>query len=351
MPKSARVFHTSPLSRLRRLASTSAFSLACFVLGITGILFGVISVSRPVRKCPDLEPRSVSVVWDHGGGTGGGGTMERRKVMAFVGIQTGFGSFGRRRSIRRTWLPSHRQGLLRLEEATGLAFRFVVGKTKDKSKMAALQLEVNEYDDFMLLDIEEEYSNLPHKTLAFFKAAFALYDSDFYVKADDDIYLRPDRLSLLLAKDRQNPQTYLGCMKKGPVFTDPKLKWYEPLAYLLGKEYFLHAYGPIYALSADVVSSLVALRNNRQVKNASMTLYISSFRMFSNEDVTIGAWMLAMNVNHEDVHSLCEPDCTPSSIAVWDIPKCSGLCNPEVKMLELHKREICSGDSATLNGG
>jgi hypothetical protein len=38
---------------------------------------------------------------------------------------------------------------------------------------------------------------------------------------------------------------------------------YEPLSNLLGKEYFLHAYGPIYALSADVVSSLVALRNNR----------------------------------------------------------------------------------------
>ncbi|CAL9199553.1 unnamed protein product [Musa hybrid cultivar] len=311
MPKSPRVFHTSPHSRFRHLASTSAFSLVCLVFGITGILFGVISVSLPVRRCLDLEHRSVSVVWDHGGGTGGGGTAERRKVMAFVGIQTGFGSVGRRRSIRRTWLPSHRQGLLRLEEATGLAFRFVVGKTKDKSKMAALQLEVKEYDDFMLLDIEEEYSNLPHKTLAFFKAAFALYDSDFYVKADDDIYLRPDRLSLLLAKERQNPQTYLGCMKKGPVFTDPKLKWYEPLAYLLGEEYFLHAYGPIYALSADVVSSLVALRNN-------------SIRMFSNEDVTVGAWMLGMNVNHENVHSLCEPDCTSSSIAVWDIPNCSG---------------------------
>ncbi|KAL7259046.1 hypothetical protein ACSBR1_005032 [Camellia fascicularis] len=45
--------------------------------------------------------------------------------------------------------------------------------------------------------------------------------------------------------------------------------------------------------------------------------------MFSNEDVTIGAWMLAMNVNHEDNRQLCEPECTPSSIAVWDIPKCS----------------------------
>lgn len=50
--------------------------------------------------------------------------------------------------------------------------------------------------------------------------------------------------------------------------------------------------------------------------------------MFSNEDVTIGAWMLAMNVNHEHNHALCEPDCTPSSIAVWDIPQCSGFYLP-----------------------
>lgn len=49
-----------------------------------------------------------------------------------------------------------------------------------------------------------------------------------------------------------------------------------------------------------------------------------SFRMFSNEDVTIGAWMLAMNVNHENNKALCATDCTPTSIAVWDIPKCSG---------------------------
>ena len=48
--------------------------------------------------------------------------------------------------------------------------------------------------------------------------------------------------------------------------------------------------------------------------------------MFSNEDVTIGAWMLAMNVNHENNHELCSTDCTATSIAVWDIPKCSGWC-------------------------
>lgn len=45
-----------------------------------------------------------------------------------------------------------------LEEATGLAFRFVIGRTSDRSKMSALQKEVAQYDDFILLDIEEEYN-------------------------------------------------------------------------------------------------------------------------------------------------------------------------------------------------
>ncbi|KAI3815060.1 hypothetical protein L1987_14714 [Smallanthus sonchifolius] len=318
----------------------------CFVIAAAGLLLFGIAISRGrigvENKCKYSKPLSVSVVWDKSGASTGGielgglasdGDQKRHKVMAFVGIQTGFASVGRRKSLRKTWMPSDHQGLQRLEEATGLAFRFIIGKTGDASKMAELRKEVEEYDDFLMLDIVEEYSKLPYKTLAFFKAAYALYDSEFYVKADDDIYLRPDRLSLLLAKERSHSQTYLGCMKKGPVFTDPKLKWYEPLGYMLGKEYFLHAYGPIYALSADV-TSLVALRND-------------SFRMFSNEDVTIGAWMLAMNVNHEDNRQLCQPECTATSIAVWDIPKCSGLCNPEKKMLGLHQIENCA-NSPTL---
>jgi hypothetical protein len=51
-----------------------------------------------------------------------------------------------------------------LEEGTGLAFRFVIGKSNSKNKMAALNREVEEYDDFVLLDLEEEYSRLPYKT-------------------------------------------------------------------------------------------------------------------------------------------------------------------------------------------
>lgn len=47
----------------------------------------------------------------------------------------------------------------------------------------------------------------------------------FYRTYANIFNLLSDRLSLLLAKDRSHSQTYIGCMKKGPVFTDPKLKW------------------------------------------------------------------------------------------------------------------------------
>ncbi|KAL7215311.1 hypothetical protein ACSBR1_027475 [Camellia fascicularis] len=116
--------------------------------------------------------------------------------------------------------------LYRLEQATGLAFRFVIGQLKDAKKMAELEKEVEQYKDFMLIDSTTYAVMLyPACRLAFFKAAFELFEADYYVKADDDIYLRPDRLATLLAKERSHSLTYIGCMKKGPVITDPKLKW------------------------------------------------------------------------------------------------------------------------------
>ncbi|KAG8364870.1 hypothetical protein BUALT_Bualt18G0043400 [Buddleja alternifolia] len=239
MPSSSpKLFYARPSSYSRR----STVLIISLLFGLSGFIFGFITISQQGLgyKCTFSKPLSVSLTWDksstitstRSSSRGSSGISDegqkRHKVMGFVGIQTGFGSTGRRRALRQTWFPSDHQGLQRLEESTGLAFRFIIGRTSDKSKMSALKKEIAEYDDFLLLDIEEEYSKLPYKTLAFFKAAYALYESDFYVKADDDIYLRPDRLSLLLAKERPHSQTYLGCMKKGPVFTDPKLKWLVP---------------------------------------------------------------------------------------------------------------------------
>ncbi|OVA01313.1 Glycosyl transferase [Macleaya cordata] len=307
-----------------------------FLLGLIGTIFSLYTISHPkhlpIFRCGRVQDtfRTFYPVTTTSRKLGDHDRLiERPKLLGFVGIQTGFSSADRRVSLRSTWFPSDHDNLIRLEQATGIAFRFVIGRSKDVKKMRDLEKEVDKYHDFILIDVEEEYVRLPYKTLAFFRAAFELFEADYYVKADDDIYLRPDRLSTLLAKERPHPMTYIGCMKKGPVITDPKMKWYEKSGHLIGNEYFSHAYGPIYALSAEVVASLAATRNN-------------SLRMFSNEDVTIGSWMLAMNVHHEDNRAICDPRCTPTSIAVWDIPKCSGLCNPTRRLKELHKLSMCS---------
>ncbi|XP_057959299.1 probable beta-1,3-galactosyltransferase 12 [Malania oleifera] len=327
----------TPLNPSRTPLPILVFSIFSLLIGFAGTIFGVSVLRRPpplrVFRCGRVEdtfrefyalPSSRLI-----GGGNGGGVVDRPKLLGFVGIQTGFSSADRRAALRSTWFPADPDGLLRLEQATGLAFRFVIGRSKDVKKMAELEEEVEKYKDFMLIDVEEEYMKLPYKTLAYFRAAFQLFEADYYVKADDDIYLRPDRLATLLAKERTHSLTYMGCMKKGPVVTDPKMKWYEKSGDLLGNEYFLHAYGPLYVLSAEVVASLVAARNN-------------SLRMFSNEDVTIGSWMLAMNVHHEHNKAMCDPRCTPTSIAVWDIPRCSGLCKPATRLKELHKIDMCS---------
>ncbi|BBG95089.1 Galactosyltransferase family protein [Prunus dulcis] len=304
------------------------FSLVSLFIGLAGTIFAITALRRPMPipvfrcgKSEDTLRAFYSLSTSRQLGDKNAGLVDRPKLLGFVGIQTGFGSADRRAALRSTWFPSDPDGLLRLEQATGLAL--------DAKKMAGVQKEIDKYRDFLVIDVNEEYLNLPWKTLAFFKAAFQLFEADYYVKADDDIYLRPDRLATLLAKERTHSQTYIGCMKKGPVITDPKMKWYEKSGHLIGNEYFRHAYGPIYVLSAEVVASLAIARNN-------------SLRMFSNEDVMIGSWMLAMNVNHEDNRALCDPRCTPASIAVWDIPKCSGLCNPASRLKELHAMRMCS---------
>ncbi|CAN8284332.1 unnamed protein product [Cochlearia groenlandica] len=329
---------SSPYVLSRIHVAVIVFSVVSVLIGIAGTIFAITSGgggSGSVYRCGGSKDTSSSSSSSRVsgsrkmGGDGGGVLGERRKLLGFVGIQTSFDSGEIRAALRNSWFPSDPKALLSLEQATGLAFRFVIGRSKDAKKMATLDEEIKKYRDFMLLDVEEENIRLPYKTLVFFKEAYNLFEADYYVKADDDIYMRPDRLGTLLAKERHHSRTYIGCMKKGPVITDPKLKWYEKQGNLIGNEYFLHAYGPIYVLSAEIVASLAAARNG-------------SLRMFNNEDVSIGSWMLSMDVHHEDNRALCDPRCSPKSIAVWDIPKCSGLCHPENRLKELHKIEMCS---------
>jgi galactosylxylosylprotein 3-beta-galactosyltransferase len=269
---------------------------------------------------------------------GDGGGSGRKDVLAVIGVQTGFTTdfknpkynYAKRRdALRRTWFPPTQEDLEEVESSTGLVMRFVIGSRKtDVDGEAEIAAEAATYGGFLRLDIEETYLSLTNKTLTFFKTVMQLYNPQYIIKVDDDVYMRVDRVPAAIAQWRERKADYIGCMKNGPVLTNPRQRWYEPQHSVLGQTYFTHTWGCIYALSGRAAGMLAR-------KDP------SSMRSFSNEDVTIGSWMLSMNVKHFDERRLCERSCSSTSIAVFDFPLCAGLCDAAEQMPKLHESYAC----------
>ena len=119
-------------------------------------------------------------------------------------------------------------------------------------------------------------------------------------------------------------------MKTGPIFTEPHQRWYEPDHALLGsKDYFQHAWGPIYALQRRALELITRIP-------------AGSLRHFANEDVTVGAWMLALNMGHLHDQRLCSPHCSAASVAVYDIPRSAGLSDPQAQLPVLARDPCCT---------
>jgi hypothetical protein len=103
----------------------------------------------------------------------------------------------------------------------------------------------------------------------------------------------------LLALPAPAAAGYVGCMKHGSTWTRPGTRWYEPQHLLVGPTYYLHAYGSIYALSGQVVRDVI-VANFHQL------------RLLSNEDTSVGAWMMGLQVGEGGLvgsHVLCVRSC------------------------------------------
>eukprot|EP00271_Cylindrocystis_brebissonii_P007130 TRINITY_DN2029_c0_g1_i1.p1 TRINITY_DN2029_c0_g1~~TRINITY_DN2029_c0_g1_i1.p1 ORF type:complete len:396 (+),score=67.56 TRINITY_DN2029_c0_g1_i1:947-2134(+) len=270
-----------------------------------------------------------------------GSSTAPRRLLAVIGVNTGFGHRLRRDSLRRTWMPSG-EALRKLEETEGVVIRFTVGRSANAGDMMdrSIDEENKTTNDFFILnDHIEGYDELPKKTKIYFASAVTKWDADFYMKVDDDVYVNLKRLIVLLRKHRDNPKVYLGCMKSGEVFTEPTQRWHEPEWWKMGdgKMYFRHATGQIYALSR------------------ALALFVSINRPmlheYRNEDVSLGSWMLGLDVLHEDERALCcasppDGECArrrgvgQHCIAVFDW-RCSGLCSSADRMAEVHR--ACGG--------
>ncbi|KAG0621897.1 hypothetical protein M758_3G056900 [Ceratodon purpureus] len=232
-------------------------------------------------------------------------TTVNHRLHAVVGIMTTFGNKFRRDAIRNTWMPKG-EALKDLERDEGIIIRFIIGRSANRGDMTDRRLDVEkaEHDDFLLLeDHVESDDSLSLKSKSYFSTAVKQWDSDFYVKVDDDIFVNIDMLGTTLAKYRDTPRVYLGCLKSGEVVSDSSSQWYEPEWWKFGNEksqYYLHASGQIYCLSK-------ALAQYININSASLHAY-------KNEDISVGSWMLGLDIEHVDDRSFCCVASLPGSV-------------------------------------
>ncbi|KAH1245302.1 Beta-1,3-galactosyltransferase 7 [Glycine max] len=267
----------------------------------------------------------------------------KKKAFIVIGINTAFSSRKRRDSVRETWMPQGEQ-LLQLEREKGIVIRFMIGHSATSNSILdrAIDSEEAQHKDFLRLEHLEGYHELSAKTKIFFSTAVSMWDADFYVKVDDDVHVNLGVLATTLARHLSKPRVYIGCMKSGPVLSRKDVKYHEPEFWKFGEEgnkYFRHATGQIYAISKDLATYISI---NKPI-----------LHKYANEDVSLGAWFIGLEVEHIDDRNMCcgtPPDCEWKAqagnvcVASFDW-SCSGICKSVEKIKYVHSK-CGEGDEA-----
>ncbi|KAL3844517.1 hypothetical protein ACJIZ3_001920 [Penstemon smallii] len=219
----------------------------------------------------------------------------KKKLLAVIGIVTMFGRKNNRDAIRKAWMPAG-VALKKLEEEKGMVIRFVIGKSVNRGDSSDREIdsENGQANDFIILnDHVESPEERAKKTKLFLIHAVEHWDAEFYVKISDDVYVKIDALGAVLASQLDKPRVYIGCMKSGEVFSQPKHKWYEPDWWKFGdgKSYFQHASGEVFAVSQSL-AQFVSI--NRLV-----------LRTYAHDDVSVGSWFIGLDVQHIDEGKFC----------------------------------------------
>ncbi|RZC91272.1 hypothetical protein C5167_027335 [Papaver somniferum] len=221
-------------------------------------------------------------------------TKPKKRLVAVIGILTRFGKQNNRNAIRKAWMPTG-AALKRMEEDKGIIIRFVIGRSANRgdSLDRGIDRENGQHNDFIILDNTEVPEELPKKTKLFFAYAADTWDSEFYAKVNDDVFVNIDPLTTILATHMDKPRVYIGCMKSGEVFSEPAHKWYEPDWWKFGdgKSYFRHASGEIFVISR-ALAQFVSI--NRDM-----------LRTYAHDDVSVGSWFIGLSVKHIDEAKFC----------------------------------------------
>ncbi|KAI4337294.1 hypothetical protein L6164_015727 [Bauhinia variegata] len=221
-------------------------------------------------------------------------SSSNHRLLAVIGVYTGFGSRLKRNVFRGSWMP--RGDALKKLEERGVIIRFVIGRSANRGD--SLDRNIDEENrstkDFLILEGHEEaQEELPKKVKFFLSTAVQNWDADIYVKVDDNIDLDLEGLISLLERRRGQNGAYIGCMKSGDVITEEGKPWYEPEWWKFGdeKSYFRHAAGALVILSKNLAKYI----NINSV----------SLKTYAYDDTSLGSWMMGVQSTYIDDSRLC----------------------------------------------
>ncbi|KAL0327407.1 UNVERIFIED_CONTAM: Hydroxyproline O-galactosyltransferase HPGT3 [Sesamum angustifolium] len=274
------------------------------------------------------------------------GTSSGQKLLAVIGVYTGFGGRLRRNIIRGSWM-SKADDLAKLEER-GIVVRFVIGRSANRGDSLDRNIDEENHamKDFLILDHhEEDQEELPKKAKFFFSTAVQMWDADFYVKVDDNIDLKLDGLIELLQSRQGQDSAYIGCMKSGEVVTEEGRPWYEPEWWKFGdqKSYFRHAAGSIFVLSKNLARYI-------NINSASLKAY-------AHDDTSVGSWMMGVQATYIDDSRLCctysgqgtyEYECFPGNVTVDQLPTGEEVMNKTVWKVIVGNKCSCTFEEVKL---
>ncbi|MBA0867858.1 hypothetical protein Goshw_005040 [Gossypium schwendimanii] len=291
-----------------------------------------------VLGCKDLEKRIVEAEMDLTLAKSQGylknqlrqsESFSEKKLLAVIGVYTGFGSYLKRQTSRGSWMP--RGDALKKLEERGVVVRFVIGRSANRGDSLDRHIDEENHrtkDFFILEGHEEAQEELPKKVKFFFSTAVQNWDAEFYVKVNDNIDIDLEGLIGLLEHRRGQDSAYVGCMKSGEVVSEesgkifillngtlslsclhPKVlssafeylkfvysrgkDWYEPDWWKFGdeKSYFQHASGSLFILSKNLAQYI-------NVNSASLKTY-------AYDDTSVGSWMMGVKATYIDDNRLC----------------------------------------------
>lgn len=180
--------------------------------------------------------------------------------LAFVSIYSAKKNFGRRMALRDTWLP--------ILKAHGIPYRFfLAGTAVDDSELDHLLRRERDYFDDMifLIGTTDEYP-IGKKGLAALLWVAHHSDAQFWLKFDDDLYVRPHSVLSRLS-GIQRAEVYWGAFDysglvirdvSDPHYTAPEI-WPEPV-------FPPYARGAGLAMSMDLVRLIAEEEEKRPLK-------------------------------------------------------------------------------------